>query len=92
MDKSHDGRWCLCRQEHGDNDDQHECGTIGITDLSTFGLSILFEEPIPCLLSLTQGSKEQQVQDHEGRAGDDVDKKDPERVIADVVEVNGHDA
>ena len=65
-----DGQWYLHGQEHGHHHDQHQRGTVGVTQLATFALFlVLLEEFVARLLRLSQGAEQQHVQHHQRETG-----------------------
>ncbi len=65
-----DGQRYLHGQEHGHHHDQHQRGTVGVTQLATFALFlVLLEEFVARLLRLSQGAEQQHVQHHQREAG-----------------------
>lgn len=59
-------------EKNSDNYDEHESGAVGVPEFSAFRLSVLLEESLSVDLRCPHGSEQEDVEDHERRAGDEV--------------------
>lgn len=74
----------LTGSTHRDNDNEHECGAVGIPQLlGLLGLALerlllAVEQPLPLLFRFLHRPEKKDVQDDQRDAGNEVDEEDAE--------------
>lgn len=67
-----DGERDFSAEEHGDDDDEHESGTVGVSEALALALSVLLEQFVTLELGVPQSTEQQDVEHHEADAGHQV--------------------
>lgn len=75
-------------EEDRDNNDEHQCGAVGVTQPFAFRFSVLLEQFLPVQLRGPHGSEEEDVEDDQRGAGDEMDEEDSETEVRDEVGVH----
>ena len=69
------------QKEDGYDDNKHQSRAVGVPEFPAFRFPVFLEESLPVDLGGPHGSEEENVEDHQGCAGYQVNEEDSKTVV-----------